>query len=182
MASQRYIALLRGINVGGHNKIPMAELRDVAANFGWTEVQTYIQSGNLVFNASGAAKTLEKELENGIQGRFQLTIPVLVRSRATWDKHAQGNPFPEASAIEPNKVVMAECKRVPRKTAADELNERAKNGERVAIVSGALWIHFPSGIARTKLSPALVDRLVGSTVTMRNWRTVLELSEKLAAK
>ncbi len=180
MAAQRYIALLRGINVGGHNKVPMAELRGVATELGWFDAQTYIQSGNLVFSAAGAAKSLEKKLEDAIQAHFDLVIPVLVRSRATWDRHAQGNPFPEASAIEPNKVVLGECKKVPRATAPDELGERAKNGERVALVGGALWLHFPSGIARTKLSPALLDRLVGSTVTMRNWRTVLKLGEMLA--
>ena len=79
-----YIGLLRGINVGGHNKIPMADLRTLVATMGWSQVQTYIQSGNLVFTAAGAPAAIEDQLEQAIERHFALSIPVLVRAAADW--------------------------------------------------------------------------------------------------
>jgi uncharacterized protein (DUF1697 family) len=172
-----HIALLRGINVGGHNKIPMAELRSLCGDLGWGDVRSYIQSGNLVFRADGAVAALEELLEGAIERRFGLAIPVIIRSAAAWPGYLSGNPFPEASQREPNLVMLALSKAPPRPDAVAALQERASGGERVEQVGDALWMHFDGGVARSKLSPAVFDRLVGSPVTTRNWRTVLELNE-----
>jgi uncharacterized protein (DUF1697 family) len=171
------IALLRGINVGGHNKIPMAELRALCGDLGWTDVQTYIQSGNLIFRAAGEVRELEKALEGAIERRFGLEIPVMVRAASEWSCYLNGNPFPEASQREPNLVMLALSKAPPRQDAVAALVERAAGGERIVQVDDALWIHFAGGAARSKLAPALLDRLVGSPVTTRNWRTTLKLAE-----
>jgi uncharacterized protein (DUF1697 family) len=172
-----FIALLRGINVGGHNKIPMPELRSVSAELGWGEVQTYIQSGNLVFTAGAAPSALEAELERAIERRFGLLIPVIVRAATDWPAYVKSNPFPDVCEKEPNLVMLGLSKSPPKADTEMRLQERAAPGERIVRVSDALWIHFGSGMARTKLSPALLDRLAGSPVTMRNWRTVLKLGE-----
>jgi uncharacterized protein (DUF1697 family) len=172
-----FIALLRGINVGGHNKIPMAELRSVCADLGWDDVQSYIQSGNLVFKASSTPANLEIELEGAIERQFGLSIPVIVRAEADWSAYVNGNPYPEASQREPNLVMLILSKAPPNRDAVEGLLERALNDERIVQMGDALWIHFPGGSGRSKLSPALLDRLVGSTVTARNWRTVLKLDE-----
>lgn len=172
-----FIALLRGINVGGHNKVPMAELRALCEALGWAEVRSYVQSGNLVFEAAGEPGGLEAELERAIERTFELSIAVVVRAAADWPGYVAGNPFPGASESAPNAVMLALSKAPPKPGAVEGLLERAVDGERVERVGDALWIHYAGGSARSKLSPALLNRLVGSPVTLRNWRTVLKLDE-----
>ena len=172
-----FIALLRGINVGGRNRIPMQELRSLCGSLGWADVQTYIQSGNVIFRAEAVASALENDLECTIERDLGLSIPVLVRAAADWPVYVRGNPFPDASEKEPNRVMLALSKDPPRNTAVEELLERAKDGEQIARVGDALWFYYPGGAGTSKLSPALVDRLTGSSVTARNWRTVLQLDE-----
>lgn len=172
-----FIVLLRGINVGGRNKIPMPELRPLCADLGWENVQSYIQSGNLVLKASATAASLEAELERAIKRRFGLSIPVIVRAGADWPSYVNGNPYPEASQNEPNLVMLALSKAPPKTDAVEGLRERALIGERIVQVGDGLWIHYAGGVGRSKLSPTLLDRLVGSPVTARNWRTVLKLDE-----
>lgn len=175
MSKQIYVGLLRGINVGGHNRIPMTELRSLCGEIGWDDVRSYIQSGNLVFSASAKPARLEAELEKSIERHFGLQVPVLVRTTEDWRVYTKSNPFPKASLNEPNLVGLALSKRTPDPKAAEKLRERAADGERLTQVGDALWIHFKNGSARSKLSPALLDRIVGSTVTVRNWRTVLKI-------
>jgi len=177
MSRRTFIALLRGINVGGHNKVPMAELRALAEELGWAEVRSYVQSGNLVFEAEGEPASLEAELERAIERTFELSIAVIVRAAADWPAYVAGNPFPGASESAPNAVMLALSKAPPKSGAVEGLLERAAGGERVERVGDALWIHYAGGSGRSKLSPALLDRLVGSPVTTRNWRTVLKLDE-----
>lgn len=172
-----YIALLRGINVTGRNKIPMPELRALCAGLGWVGVQSYIQSGNLVFMAGDIPASLEAGLEQAIERQFGLSIPVIVRAASDWPAYVKGNPFPEASQREPNLVLLALSKAPPKPGAVEGLQQRAQNGERIAQVGDALWVHYAGGVGRSKLSPALLNRLVGSPVTGRNWRTVLKLDE-----
>jgi uncharacterized protein (DUF1697 family) len=183
MAVKSYIALLRGINVSGRNKIPMSELRSLCAELGWRDVQSYIQSGNLVFRAGAAPDKLETELEQAIKRHFGLSISIIVRAAADWPAYVAGNPFPQPSETEPKAVMLALSKAPPNADSAEKLRERAADCERVVQVGDALWLHYGGGMARTKLSPALLDRLVGSPVTARNWRTVLtllEMTENLA--
>jgi uncharacterized protein (DUF1697 family) len=173
----QFIALLRGINVGGHNKIPMADLRSACGDLGWEDVRTYIQSGNLILKAGGPAAGLENELEQAIVQRFGLSISVIVRAGADWARYVADNPFPEESLTEPNFVQLGLSKATPKSGAAEELQSRAAHGERVVLVGDGLWIHYQAGVGKSKLSPALVDRVVGSPVTGRNWRTVLKVNE-----
>ena len=175
-----FIALLRGINVSGRNTIPMAELRALCEKFGATDVRTYIQSGNVVFAGTGRAPAIEAALEAAIEQRFGIAIPVIVRATAQWPGYMEGNPFPEASAREPSHVLMGLAKAPPRKGAVEALRERATAGERIEAAGDALRFHFAGGVARSKLTPALIDRLVGSAVTARNWRTVQKLGELAA--
>jgi uncharacterized protein (DUF1697 family) len=174
-----FIALLRGINVGGQNKLPMAELRTACASLGWEDVQTYIQSGNIAFRSPGEPAVLEASLEAAISQRYGLNIPVIIRPGAEWPAIVAGNPFLAASAVTPNLVMLLLAKRAPLPAALTALQARAAAGEQLAQVGDALWAYFPAGSGRSKLSPALIDRLVGSPVTARNWNTVLKLNELL---
>lgn len=178
-ASTRWIALLRGINVGGHNKLPMAELRELCAELGWEGVRTYIQSGNIVFDAAGPGGALEKRLAEAITGRFGLKIPVIVRAGADWPVYIEAIPFPGAAEREPNLVMLGLAGLPIASDAADSLRGYAVNDERVVQSGEALWIHFAGGSGRSKITPAVLDRLAGSPVTTRNWRTVLKLGAML---
>jgi uncharacterized protein (DUF1697 family) len=177
VSGRKRVALLRGINVGGHNKIPMAGLRDLCAELGWQDVQTYIQSGNLVFTAAPGPPALETDLEEAILDRFGLEITVIVRAASAWAAYMDANPFPAATEREPNFVHMLLSKAPAAPDAAERLQERATTGERVALAGKALWIHYPNGAGRSKLSPALLERLAGSPVTGRNWNTALKIAE-----
>lgn len=172
-----FIALLRGINVGGHNKLPMAELRTLCDSLGWTDVQTYIQSGNLLFRAAGKPAALEDALQTAIAERFELDIATLVRHADEWPLLMAANPFPDASDVEPDRVMLALSRQPPRDDALERLRARAVRGERVGLSGGALWVHFPEGAGTSKITPTLLDRAAGSPVTLRNWRTVMKLAE-----
>lgn len=175
----RFLALLRAVNVGGR-KLPMAELRTLCGAMGWRDVATYIQSGNLVFAADAAPEALEAKLEQAIARRFSLDVPVIVRTAGRWRALAADNPFAEAASDEPNRLLLLVAKRPPLPDAADRLMERAQGGEKVRLAGEGLWIHFADGVARSKLTPAAIDKACGSPATGRNYRTVLKLREMLA--
>jgi uncharacterized protein (DUF1697 family) len=174
----RLLALLRAVNVGGR-KLPMAELRDLCATLGWTDVLTYIQSGNVVFTANANAQAAEADLEQAIEQEFGLDVPVVVRSAAQWTKLVDSNPFGKAAQEEPNRLQLLVSKRPPAADAAQKLMERALAGEQVEAVPGGLWFHFPEGVARSKLTPSLIDKACGSPATGRNYRTVQRLRDML---
>jgi uncharacterized protein (DUF1697 family) len=173
----RYIALLRGVNVGGYNKVPMSELRAVAAKLGWTNVVSYIQSGNLVLDAPLSRAEVEAQLENAIKLRFKVAVPVIARSAREWDRFIKSLPFRNEAKSTPQFVQLGICKTSPNRAAAAALQERGRNSERVKQAGDALFIHFPEGVGKSKITPAVLDRLVGSPVTLRNWLTVVKLSE-----
>ena len=172
----RFVALLRAVNVGGR-KLPMAELRALCAELGWEEVETYIQSGNIVFSASGKPAALEQRLEKSIRERLGLDVPVMVRTAGEWAALISANPFPKVGRDEPNRLHMLVSKAAPDPQAAAKLTDRARAGESVGAAGGVLWIHYPNGAGTSKLTPALIDRACGSPSTARNWRTVLKLNE-----
>ena len=172
-----YIGLLRGINVSGRNLIRMAELVRLATQLGCREIQSYIQSGNLLFYADARPADLESELQLAIERRLKLRIPVIVRPAADWAAYVVGNPFTKESELEPNRVMLALAKLPPKQDALVELRALITGGESIRQVGDALWIYFPGGVGSTKISPARLDRLAGSPVTMRNWRTVLKINE-----
>lgn len=176
---QAFVALLRGINVSGQNKIPMAKLRSICTGIKCKDVQTYIQSGNVVFTSVLSAEALEERLEQAIEQEFRFSIPVVVRSASSWRRYVKGNPFPDEAKKEGNWVLLSLSKLPPKANAASELQQRATQGERVVKKGDAIWIHYASGIGRSKLTPAVLDRHVGSSVTARNWRTVLKVDEMI---
>jgi len=176
------LALLRGINVGGNKVVPMAALREVAVGLGLRDVGTYIQSGNLVFTTDRPIAIVETSLEEAIEHSFGFSVEVIVRTAEQWQRYAGGSPFPDAERERPNKLYLGLSKRRPASGAEATLRARAQAGERVEVIGDAIWLDYPSGAGRSKLTPAVLDRAAGSTVTMRNWRTVTALAELLRAK
>lgn len=182
-----WLALIRGINVGGHNKVPMAELKDVCRDLSFESVSTYIQSGNVVFRSTGNAVALETALEQALHDAFGVTAAVIVRDSSQWSAMMEANPFSEESAASPNRVMAVVPKVIPvwmRSDSAapsiEELLGKATQGERVAAVQGGLWVSYPEGQGTSKLTPQVLERFAGSPVTLRNWRTVCKLREMLA--
>ena len=176
----RIVALLRGINVGGGNKIPMSELRDLCWEAGWHDVRTYIASGNVLITSQQQPAAIESALETLIEARFGLTIPVIVRTEAQWRAYAVASPFPQAEMDEPNRLMLCLTKRPLLPDAVAQLRARATGGERIVEDRGALWTHYPQGAGDSKLSPDLFDRLAGSPLTARNWRTVIKTRDMLS--
>jgi uncharacterized protein (DUF1697 family) len=175
--NRTYVALLRGINVSGQHAIPMAALRGTCASIGFDRIRTYIQSGNVVFACAVSEATAERRLEAAVERDYGHRVPVIVRSAAHWARFVEGMPFPDGAEREGSRVLLVVAKRPPAGNAAAELQQRATAGERVVGRGDALWIHFPQGIGRSKLTPAVLDRCLGSPATARNRRTVLKLHE-----
>ena len=176
----RKLALLRGINVGGR-VLPMAELRALCTGLGWQAVETYIQSGNVVFESDGEPAALESALEGAVAERFGFKVPVMIRTPAQWAVYPAGNPFPEAARDAAKWLMLLVPTRSPAADAVDRLEARATMGERIGRAGDGLWIWFAGGVAGSKLSPLLIDKLVDSPATSRNHRTVMKLKEMLEA-
>ncbi|MEA3002256.1 MAG: hypothetical protein QOH81_1044 [Sphingomonadales bacterium] len=176
----KFVALLRAVNVGGR-KLPMAELKALCGALGWEGAATYIQSGNIVFEAKGKSAALETALESAIEEKFGLDVPVIVRTAGEWRAIAAGNPFADAAEKEPNRVLLGLAQRRLAPGAAAAIAAKAAAGERVEAVGEALWFHYPEGVGTSKLTPSLIDRAAGSHVTARNWRTVTTLLEMAGA-
>lgn len=176
----RYVALLRAINVGGA-KLPMAELRELCTALGWQNVATYIQSGNVIFDSPEQPAALEAALEQAVNDRFGFERPVIVRSAKQWADYAAGSPFPEQEAEKPNYLLLGLAKSPIEAGAAEALQARGSAGEQVRQARDALWFFFPDGSGVSKLTPKEIDKAAGSSVTTRNWRTVLKIQEMLGA-
>ncbi|HZU95830.1 MAG TPA: DUF1697 domain-containing protein [Planctomycetota bacterium] len=178
----RLLALLRGINVGGHKRIAMTDLREVALGCGFADVATYIQSGNLVFSAPKNVRAPALLLEKAIEERFGFAVDVIVRTAAEWTTIHAGNPLLAVARREPKLVYLLVSKAPPRREALRLLRERASAGERIEVAGDAIWIHYPEGAGRTRLAPGWIDEVVGSPVTARNWTTVQALHAMLTSE
>lgn len=171
----RYAALLRGINVGGHNTVRMPELRSMVESLGHTDVVTYINSGNVVFT-SGAGEAGRAELEAGIEDRLEAElgrrITVLVRSRDELAEAVDANPFPDAV---PNRLLLAFLRTVPDEDQLAAAAAVESGADEFRLLGSTLYLHCPDGMGRSKLAAAL-SKPVGDG-TSRNLATVRKLVE-----
>ena len=176
----RYVVLMRAINTG-KRKAPMADLRDACRDAGFADVESYIQIGNLVLSSDEDAAAVEAAIERVVQDRFGFFAEAIARTAKQWSAYAAGSPFPEVEAERPGYLHLCLAKRVPNTEAAEQLMTRATLGERVVLVGDALWVDFKGGAGQSKLLPGVFDKIVGSTVTARNWNTVLKLQAMASA-
>ena len=171
-----YVAFLRGINVGGARKLSMPQLKGVLADFGLEDVVTYIQSGNVVFRTTSRdAAALERRLERAIENAFGLDVTVLLRTQAQLAKVVERNPFLAEGDVAKLHVAFLSAK--PAKGAAARLDPQRSPPDELALVGSELYLRFPNGSGRTKLTLDYVERTLGVRATQRNWRTVTKLLE-----
>jgi uncharacterized protein (DUF1697 family) len=172
-----YIALLRAINVGGNSKIAMADLKAMLADLGYINPQTLLQTGNLVFQSkeSSAAK-LETKLERAAAERFDLETDVFVRAATEWDQAIAANPFPKEAASDPSHLLIMPLKAAPTKQAVKELQAAIQGRESVAAVGRELYLVYPDGIGRSKLTNKFIESRLKTRGTGRNWNTAQKLA------
>jgi len=167
-----YVSLLRGINVGGHKKIRMAELRALYASLGFDPVASYIQSGNVVFGgAKGGAAAVTRKIERAIADEFGFDVPVILRTAAEMEAVVRDNPF-LAEGADPTKLHVTFLAEAASPQAAADFASFRVGPDELRLVGREAYLHCPEGLARTKLTPTFMERALGSASTTRNWRTV----------
>ena len=167
----RHVALLRAVNVGGKNKVPMAELRDLFESLGHTNVSTFIQSGNVVFTTSRSVTP--KSLETAIAKRFRVDTTVVLRTPSELEKVFRANPFARADA---SKLHVGFMTRKPAAAVVSKIDAARFRPEEFEIRGRELYLHLPNGMGRSKL-PGYLDRQLKIPNTVRNWNTVTKLIE-----
>ena len=179
---QTYILLLRGINVGGKNKLPMKDLVATLEKVGCRDVATYIQSGNAVFRSGEQdAPLLADRIRAEIGERHGFEPRVLLLGSDELRRMMRSNPFPEAES-EPKRLHLYFLAAPPERPDLDALEEIKGDHERFVLDDGVFYLHAPNGIGRSRLA-AGVEKLLGVPATARNWSTVskvMELAKQLS--
>jgi uncharacterized protein (DUF1697 family) len=173
----RHVALLRGINVGGKNMLPMKMLVEIFATAGCTDVATYIQSGNVVFCAKDKlARELGGAVSKQVEKQFGLKVPVVIRSAAELDAVIRVNPFEGAEEML-HVLFLADR---PGADLVAGLDPARSSPDEYVVVGRDIYAKLMTGAAKTKLTNAYFDSKLKTVSTMRNWRTVLKLAEMMA--
>jgi len=207
--TDRVIALLRGVNVGGHGKLPMAELRATLTRLGYGAVRTRLHSGNVVFEPpAGGAKgrtasriasrtasraagrapagraadaALEQSLEATIASEWDLTTEVLVRRPDAWGALMARNPFVEEAERDPARLMVLGLKGEPVTGAEAALLAAIRGPERARVIGRECYIVYPDGMGNSRLTLPVIERALGTRGTARNWNTVRKLAELVAS-
>jgi uncharacterized protein (DUF1697 family) len=174
----RYVALLRGVNVGGRTAVAMADLRALAERLGLEEPRTLLQSGNLVFESGDRdAAALERKLAGEIARRLGVETRVFVRSAKEWKVVVARNPATAEARRDPGHLLAVVLADAPRAAAVPELRAAIRGREGVSVVDRTAYVYYPDGVGRSKLTLALLEKKLGTFGTGRNWNTVLKLQE-----
>jgi uncharacterized protein (DUF1697 family) len=172
----KYAALLRGINVGGNKKVPMADLRAMTAKIGFDDPQTLLQSGNLVFSAkSQPAEKLEALFEAATKKHIGVECSYLLRTADEWAKLMAANPFPKEAKADPAHLAVTFCRDTPTPSALDALRSEIRGKEAITLVGRELYAWYPDGMGTSKLAIALSKNKLGTICTARNWNTVVKV-------
>ena len=179
------IALLRAVNVGSHNKVKMDALRTLCTSLKFKDVQTYVQSGNVVF------RTKEEDLirvsarmEKAIEGSFGCRPNVIVRTPSEFRDVIVRNPFAARDGMEPSKLLVMFLATDPAAEARQKILQMKTDPEELQLYSRELFIYFPEGMGRSKLQIGVIEKALKTPGTTRNWNTVnnlLAMAEKLEA-
>jgi len=171
-----FIALFRGINVGGHNILPMRELVAVLEGLGLQNIRTYIQSGNVVLDSRGSdGVALAKKIREGVHRSHGFAPEVMLLKSGEFGNAIKSNPYAHAES-EPKTLHLFFLGTKPKKPDMKKLEDLQRDNERFALKGKVFYLHAPDGIGRSKLA-ASVEKALGVNVTARNWRSVCKIAE-----
>jgi uncharacterized protein (DUF1697 family) len=177
-ARSTHIALLRGINVGGHKIIKMDQLRKAFEELGFENVATYVQSGNVVFKSpKKASEELSGKIEEMLLRRFNMSVPVIVRTAEEVDDVLKNNPFLKEHGTDVTRLHVTFLSHTPQKTALKGLDAIAAGEDRFHCRGQDIYLYCPNGFAGTKLSINAFEKVLAVGATTRNWNTVNKLYE-----
>ena len=177
-----HVALLRGVNIGAHKRIAMADLRELVSALGYDDVATYVNSGNVVFSAPAhlTNQAIGGIIADGLERRHGLDVPVVVRSAAEIRAVIDGNPFPEVAATPKLlHVSFLADSPDPQRLAALANAERGPDDFRVC--GDVVYLQYPRGLSGATFMPQGLDRALGVVTTSRNWNTVVRLASLMSA-
>ncbi|MGA8664278.1 MAG: DUF1697 domain-containing protein [Thermoplasmata archaeon] len=173
-----YIALLRAINVGGRNRVPMSALAQLARDLGFQDVVTWLQSGNLVFRSPAVSRgQLETTLETELNRRLAVSTSFVLRTAAEWRDVIEENPFPQQARDDPARLHAWILKGTPNAAAARSLEKAIRGPESIRVAGNCAYVYYPEGAGHSRVTAPLLDRHFGTPGTGRNWNTVLRLGE-----
>ena len=172
-----YVAMLRAVNIGQHQRVGMAELRKFTEGLGYARVRTLLASGNLVFDGPLIpGPRVERRLEEGAERELGLRTPFLVRTAAEVADCIRHNPLPKAAAEDPGHLVVVFLRNEPAPAAWSSLAAAIRGPEVVRGWGKHAFIHYAGGIGTSRLTGAVIDRNLGTIGTGRNWNTVGKLA------
>lgn len=173
-----HIALLRGINVGGHKMVAMADVRALLEGLGFTKVRSLLQSGNLVFDSDGQTPArLEELLEAETASRLGLSVSCLIRTAAQWKRIVERNPFATEAERDPGHLLVMLLKTAPSASDVKALQASVQGPELIRADGKQLYLSYPAGIGRSKLTGAVIEQKLRTRGSARNWNTVLKLAK-----
>ena len=171
-----HIALLRGVNVGGRNMIAMPDLRSLFSKLGLTGARSLLQSGNIVFESAGrTAMELERLLGAETERRLKVQTAYFVRNVDEWKKIISVNPLPNEAKNDPSRLLVIFLEKTPAGKDLKALQASITGPEIVRTMGRQAYVAYPTGIGRSKLTTAEIEKKLGSRGTCRNWNTVLKL-------
>jgi len=176
-----YVALLRGINVGGHKRIAMARLRALLADLGYTDVRTHLQSGNAIFDSTTrSSDKVASAIEGRIAGELDLEVIVIVRTGDEMAAVVNGNTL-VTSAIDPTKMLVAFLSAKPDPTRLRDIDPTGYEPEMFEVAAREIYMWCPNGQIASEIVGVFSEKRLGVDVTVRNWRTVTKLAELAGA-
>ncbi|HSU59121.1 MAG TPA: DUF1697 domain-containing protein [Bryobacteraceae bacterium] len=172
------VSMLRGVNVGSHNRIKMDHLRRLYESLDLRDPQTYIQSGNVVFNAGERnLAALSERIGKGIEQSFGFRAGVILRTTSELRKVVEKNPFAARPGIDPSKLLVTFLASKPDPETRENVLKIETDPEEMRIEGREVYIYFPNGMGRPRLSWPVIERKLKTSGTGRNWNTVLQLLE-----
>jgi uncharacterized protein (DUF1697 family) len=170
------IALLRGVNLGGHKMIKMEHLRDLCGTLRLKNPQTYVQSGNVVFGTDDddlikVGRRLEKTIEKTCGFSSSVVLRTGPEMRAVWER----NPFATRNDLEPSKLIVLFLANDPGKEAREKLAHLKTNPEEIRVAERELYIYYPNGMGKSNLRMSAIESIIKTPSTARNWNTVTKL-------
>lgn len=174
----KYIALLRGINIGRKNRIKMADLKEFFKLMDFNNIKTYLQSGNVIFehnldNTEKIASEIEKELIK----TYEFPVNVIIRTKNGLEDVINNNPFINEDNVDIDKLHVTFLQKIPDKEIVLDLDLKKSENEKFKIIDKEIYLYLPDGYARTKLNNNIFEKKLNTIATTRNWKTVNKLLE-----